>query len=74
MSMVNTVLCVLKRSKKLGETPNYSVYSMWDTFRAFHPLQTIINPQRATEYANDLIRKYKDGGMLPKWELQGHYT
>ncbi|KJG55846.1 alpha-mannosidase [Photobacterium kishitanii] len=60
--------------KEAGETPNYSVYSMWDTFRAFHPLQTIINPQRATEYANDLIRKYKDGGMLPKWELQGHYT
>ena len=47
---------------------------MWDTFRAFHPLQTIINPQRATEYANDLIRKYQDGGILPKWELHGHYT
>lgn len=60
--------------KEAGDTPNYSVYSMWDTFRAFHPLQTIINPQRATEYANDLIRKYKDGGILPKWELQGHYT
>ncbi len=60
--------------KNAGETPNYSVYSMWDTFRAFHPLQTIINPQRATEYANDLIRKYQDGGILPKWELHGHYT
>lgn len=60
--------------KQAGETPNYSVYSMWDTFRAFHPLQTIINPVRATEYANDLIRKYQDGGILPKWELQGHYT
>lgn len=60
--------------KDAGNTPNYSVYSMWDTFRAFHPLQTIINPERATEYANDLIRKYQDGGILPKWELQGHYT
>ena len=60
--------------KNAENTPNYSVYSMWDTFRAFHPLQTIINPDRATEYANDLIRKYQDGGILPKWELQGHYT
>ena len=60
--------------KDAGETPNYSIYSMWDTFRAFHPLQTIINPQRAEEYANDLIRKYEDGGILPKWELHGHYT
>lgn len=60
--------------KEAGDTPNYSIYSMWDTFRAFHPLQTIINPDRAEEYANDLIRKYKDGGILPKWELQGHYT
>lgn len=60
--------------KDAGDTPNYSVYSMWDTFRAFHPLQTIINPTRATQYANDLIRKYQDGGILPKWELQGHYT
>lgn len=60
--------------KDAGETPNYSVYSLWDTFRAFHPLQTIINPERATQYANDLIRKYADGGILPKWELHGHYT
>ncbi len=60
--------------KEAGDTPNYSIYSMWDTFRAFHPLQTIVNPDRAEEYANDLIRKYKDGGILPKWELQGHYT
>ncbi|MGU5772456.1 glycoside hydrolase domain-containing protein [Aeromonas allosaccharophila] len=60
--------------KDAGAIPNYSVYSMWDTFRAQHPLQTIINPRKAEEYVNDLIRKYKDGGILPKWELHGHYT
>ncbi|MDF4740840.1 glycoside hydrolase family 92 protein, partial [Vibrio parahaemolyticus] len=53
---------------------NYSVYSMWDTFRAAHPLKTIIDPERAEEFANDLIRKYEDGGILPKWELHSHYT
>ncbi|MGF1792473.1 GH92 family glycosyl hydrolase [Photobacterium profundum] len=60
--------------KDAENVPNYSIYSMWDTFRALHPLQTIINPDKAENYANDLIRKYKDGGILPKWELQGHYT
>ncbi|MDF5321912.1 glycoside hydrolase family 92 protein, partial [Vibrio parahaemolyticus] len=60
--------------KDAGDTPNYSVYSMWDTFRAAHPLKTIIDPERAEEFANDLIRKYEDGGILPKWELHSHYT
>ncbi|TDR70252.1 GH92 family glycosyl hydrolase [Photobacterium lutimaris] len=60
--------------KEANDLPNYSVYSMWDTFRAVHPLHTIINPERAEEYANDLIRKYQEGGILPKWELHGHYT
>ncbi|ANW24448.1 alpha-mannosidase [Vibrio coralliilyticus] len=60
--------------KDSGETPNYSVYSMWDTFRAAHPLKSIIDPERAEEFANDLIRKYQDGGILPKWELHSHYT
>ncbi|WP_028863245.1 GH92 family glycosyl hydrolase [Psychromonas aquimarina] len=60
--------------KQADETPNYTIYSMWDTFRAFHPLQTVINPDKAQDYVNDLIRKQQDGGLLPKWELHGHYT
>lgn len=74
MSTVNTLRCVLAFKKDAGDTPNYSVYSMWDTFRAAHPLKTIIDPERAEEFANDLIRKYEDGGILPKWELHSHYT
>ena len=53
---------------------NYSVYSMWDTFRAAHPLKTIINKDRSIEYARDLLNKYKTGGVLPKWELHSDYT
>ncbi|WP_019614749.1 GH92 family glycosyl hydrolase [Psychromonas ossibalaenae] len=53
---------------------NYSIYSMWDTFRAVHPLQTIIYPQRAQDFANDLIRKQQDTGILPKWEAHSSYT
>ncbi|WP_028863244.1 GH92 family glycosyl hydrolase [Psychromonas aquimarina] len=56
-----------------GKT-NYTVYSMWDTFRALHPLKTITEPQRAVDYAMNLIQKQKEGGLLPKWELHGNYT
>ncbi|ANW24447.1 alpha-mannosidase [Vibrio coralliilyticus] len=53
---------------------NYSVYSMWDTFRAAHPLKTIVDKERAIEYARDLLNKYRTGGVLPKWELHSDYT
>jgi predicted alpha-1,2-mannosidase len=53
---------------------NFSIYSTWDTFRAVHPLLTIINPQRATDLANDLIRKSQETGLLPKWEGYGIET
>lgn len=39
--------------------PNYSVYSMWDTFRAAHPLKTITEKERSIEYVHDLINKFK---------------
>ena len=53
---------------------NYSVYSMWDTFRAAHPLKTIIDKDRTIEYARDLLNKFQTGGVLPKWELHSDYT
>lgn len=53
---------------------NYSVYSLWDTFRASHPLKTIIHKERAIEYARDLLNKYQTGGVLPKWELHSDHT
>ena len=53
---------------------NYSVYSLWDTFRAAHPLKTLIHKERAIEHARDLLNKYKTGGVLPKWELHSDFT
>lgn len=53
---------------------NYSVFSLWDTFRAFHPLMTIIQPEKAVEWARVLVRKYREGGLLPKWPLASNYT
>ncbi|MBM4815103.1 glycoside hydrolase family 92 protein [Vibrio parahaemolyticus] len=63
------------RTLKDGDTPNYSVYSTWDTFRAVHPMWTIIDPDQATLYVKDLIRKSNDEfGLLPKWEGHGSET
>ena len=53
---------------------NYTVYSLWDTYRAQHPLFTIIKPEYNQSLIRDLLRKYKEGGILPMWELASNYT
>ncbi len=53
---------------------HYTVYSLWDVFRSWYPLMTIIEPQRAGEWAMDLYQHYLEGGLLPKWPLNGNYT
>ncbi len=53
---------------------NYTVYSLWDTFRALHPLMTIIDEPKSIDYVNNLILKYEEGGLLPKWPLASNYT
>uniref|UniRef100_UPI00349FAC4E GH92 family glycosyl hydrolase n=2 Tax=uncultured Duncaniella sp. TaxID=2768039 RepID=UPI00349FAC4E len=52
----------------------YTVFSLWDTYRAFHPLMTIIDTDRNNDYINSLLTKYQEGGLLPMWELAGNYT
>lgn len=56
-----------------GKT-NYTVYSLWDTFRALHPLMTIINEKKSVDWVNNLLEKYEEGGFLPKWPLCANYT
>jgi predicted alpha-1,2-mannosidase len=53
---------------------NYSVFSLWDTFRALHPLNTVISPADNQAMIRSLIRKYDEGGLLPMWELISNYT
>jgi predicted alpha-1,2-mannosidase len=53
---------------------NYTAYSMWDTFRALHPLMTLIDEERSARWANNLLLKYQQGGFLPKWPLASSYT
>ncbi|MCJ2185004.1 GH92 family glycosyl hydrolase, partial [Novosphingobium sp. 1949] len=57
-----------------GETA-YSAYSLWDTYRAFHPLQTLLRPERAREMVADLIRQTAQSPYGPPvWPLQGVET
>ncbi len=56
------------------EYNNYTIYSLWDTYRAQHPLFTIIKPEYNQDLIRDLISKSEVGGILPKWELASNYT
>ncbi len=47
----------------------YSVFSLWDTYRAAHPLYTIIDQKRTSDYINTFLAQYQQGGRLPVWEL-----
>ena len=57
-----------------AEKPVYTIFSTWDTFRAWHPLQTIINPEFNGELVKSLLLKAREGGILPMWELCSNYT
>jgi predicted alpha-1,2-mannosidase len=52
----------------------YDDFSMWDTYRALHPLLTIIDPEREGKMVRSLIEKYKQGGWLPIFPCWNSYT
>ena len=52
----------------------YSVFSLWDTFRAAHPLYTLIDKKRTSDFINTFIAQYEQGGRLPVWELASNET
>ncbi|MBD3638821.1 MAG: glycoside hydrolase family 92 protein [Crocinitomicaceae bacterium] len=52
----------------------YTVFSLWDTFRATHPLFTIFQQERTRDFIHTLLFQYRQGGILPMWELSANYT
>lgn len=65
------------RDKKVHQTNNidyYTVFSLWDTYRALHPLLTIIDTKRTNDFINTFLRQYLEGGLLPVWELASNET
>jgi len=52
----------------------YTVFSLWDTYRATHPLFTLTQQKRTSDFIKTFIRQYEEGGFLPVWELSGNET
>ncbi|HUL72408.1 MAG TPA: GH92 family glycosyl hydrolase [Vicinamibacterales bacterium] len=52
----------------------YSVFSLWDTFRALHPLLTLIDRAHTADFVKTMLRQYQDVGRLPVWELAANET
>ena len=53
---------------------NYTVFSLWDTFRAAHPLYAIIDQKRTRDFIKTFLVQYEQGGRLPVWELAANET
>ncbi|MCB0820820.1 MAG: GH92 family glycosyl hydrolase, partial [Bacteroidetes bacterium] len=53
---------------------HYTVFSLWDTFRAAHPLYAILFPQKQRDFIRSFLSMYQQGGRLPVWELAANET
>ncbi|HTI07256.1 MAG TPA: GH92 family glycosyl hydrolase [Puia sp.] len=53
---------------------NYTVFSLWDTYRALHPLYTLTQPERVNDMVNTMLAIYRQQGRLPIWHLMGNET
>ncbi|MBJ7879811.1 GH92 family glycosyl hydrolase [Gelidibacter salicanalis] len=52
----------------------YDTFSLWDTYRAAHPLYTIVHPTHVSDMVNSMLAHYKETGLLPVWSMQGNET
>lgn len=53
---------------------NYTIFSLWDTYRTLNPLMTLIQPERVNDIVNTMLAIYQQQGKLPIWHLQGRET
>ena len=52
----------------------YDTFSLWDTFRAAHPLYTIMHPGRVPDMVRSMMSHYRETGLLPVWSMWGNET
>jgi predicted alpha-1,2-mannosidase len=76
-----TVFCDVDRSYRgadgtiqTGTFQNHTVFSLWDTFRALHPLLTIVQPDRVDDLVQSMMAFARESGQLPVWPLWGNET
>jgi predicted alpha-1,2-mannosidase len=60
--------------KKMAAGNRYTIFSLWDTFRALDPLFTVTQPVRFTELINTMLAFYEENGLLPVWDLSSCET
>ncbi len=58
--------------EKAAGFERYDTFSLWDTYRAAHPLYTILQQERVSDLIQSLLAHYKETGLLPVWSLQGN--
>jgi len=59
---------------KARNTKNYYTFSLWDTFRALHPLLTLTDDEQVSEFIQAMMLHYREYGLLPVWTLWGNET
>ena len=57
-----------------GDFTNYTTFSLWDTYRAAHPLMTLIHPEKQHDMAQTFLHIFEQQGKLPVWHLMGNET
>ena len=57
-----------------GNFTNYTTLSLWDTYRAAHPLQTLIHREKQADIAQTFLHIFEQQGKLPVWHLMGNET
>jgi predicted alpha-1,2-mannosidase len=61
-------------TQKTSGYNRYTVFSLWDTYRALHPLFTLTQQVRVNDMVKTMLDNYKQTGVLPVWELEGNET
>ena len=62
------------KNHEKGDFTNYTTFSAWDTYRAAHPLMSIIHPEKMNDMMSTLMHIYEQQGKLPVWHLMGCET
>lgn len=57
-----------------SKQPQYTVFSLWDTYRTVHPFLSLVFPKKQAEMVQSMITMADEGGWLPKWELAANET
>ena len=63
-----------KKVYKGADFTNYTLFSLWDTYRTAHPLYTLTQPERVPDMINSMLTIYQQQGKLPVWHLRGNET